>query len=72
MGNEFDTIPFEDWVPDPDAVLTDSQKERGDIPKKPPTPKKRVDVYAPSNNSLIQEILQETQPTEKIEKNLFG
>ena len=70
-GNEFDTIPFEDWIPDPDATQTDSQKERGEVPKKPPS-KKKMDVFAPSNNSLIQEILQETQPTEKIEKNLFG
>ena len=32
----------------------------------------RVDVFIPTDNSLITEILMETQPLEKIEKNLFG
>ena len=32
----------------------------------------RQDVYIPTDNSLITEILMETQPLEKIEKNLFG
>ena len=34
--------------------------------------KKRIDVFIPSENSLISEILMETQPLEKIEKNLFA
>lgn len=31
-----------------------------------------MDVYIPTENSLVTEILMETQPLEKIEKNLFG
>ncbi len=32
---------------------------------------KPIDVFVPSTNSLIQEILQEIQPQERLEKNLF-
>ena len=50
-GNEFETVPFED------SEATDSANEK---PSQPIEPKERVDVYIPTENSLITEILMET------------
>ena len=66
-ANEFETVPMEEQMNDSEA--TDSDKEK---PSQPPEPRARVDVYIPTENSLVSEILMETQPLEKIEKNLFA
>ena len=60
-ANEFETVAYED-----------SQNEAGSATGSQKPKPKRQDVFIPTDNSLITEILMETQPLEKIEKNLFG
>ena len=74
-ANEFDHSNLEDT--DTEQHLTSASQLQADKQTcndmaSEQKAKKRMDVYIPTENSLITEILMETQPLEKIEKNLFA